>query len=214
MSGHVFDESATRGQPIKFTLGQHNMIEGWELGLLDMCIGDERNLTVPPSMAYGEEAWGGIPGNSVLRFWTRLVAIEGVEPDTDVAVIAPAAPTAPVDEKTTSSPQKAGECRLLGPFALVVQAALGLIALLSLVFKRWREQPRRPLQVWFFDASKQVVGTALLHVLNLAMSMLSSQPRGVDVASKAQIVAQRIGDASAPPNPCSFYLLNLAIDVR
>ena len=93
-----------------------------------------------------------------------------------------------------------GECKLLGPFALFVQGALGLLALLSLVFKRWRERPQRPLKIWAFDASKQVVGSALLHVANLFMSMLSSG----ELTPKAD-------DYQA--NPCSFYLLNLAIDV-
>ena len=93
-----------------------------------------------------------------------------------------------------------GECKLLGPFALIVQAALGALALLSLVYKRWRERPQRPLKIWAFDASKQVVGSALLHVANLLMSMLSSGQLTV-----------KADDYQA--NPCSFYLLNLAIDV-
>lgn len=93
-----------------------------------------------------------------------------------------------------------GECRLLGPFALFIQGALGLLALLSLVYKRWRERPQRPIKIWAFDASKQVVGSALLHVANLLMSMLSSGEFTV-----------KAGDYQA--NPCSFYLLNLAIDV-
>jgi len=94
-----------------------------------------------------------------------------------------------------------GECKLLGPFALFIQGALGLLALLSLVFKRWRERPQRPVKVWAFDASKQVVGSALLHIANLLLSMLSSGQLNV-----------KPDDYEA--NPCSFYLLNLAIDVR
>jgi hypothetical protein len=108
-----------------------------------------------------------------------------------------------------------GECKLLGPFALIVQAALGALALLSLVFKRWRERPRRPLNIWFFDASKQVAGTFLLHLANLAMSMFSSgsfdlastQPQDISAS-----VSSVVPDHGKMPNPCSFYLLNLAID--
>lgn len=112
---------------------------------------------------------------------------------------------------TTTIEESKGECRLLGPFALLVQSALGVLALLSLVFKRWRERPRRPLKIWFFDVSKQVVGTALLHVANLAMSMLSS---GIDAAAHAAKIAEASkGEGEELPNPCSFYLLNLAIDV-
>jgi hypothetical protein len=103
----------------------------------------------------------------------------------------------------------AGECRLLGPFALFIQAALGGLALLSLVWKRYRERPQRPLKVWAFDASKQVVGSVLVHLANLFMSMLS--------AGQFTVVAPgpTVKDGeSFQPNPCSFYLLNLAIDVR
>ena len=96
-----------------------------------------------------------------------------------------------------------GECDLLGPFALIIQGALGALALLSLVYKRWRERPQRPVKIWAFDASKQVIGTMLLHVANLLMSMLSSGQFAITLKNAVNYQA----------NPCSFYLLNLAIDV-
>ena len=95
-----------------------------------------------------------------------------------------------------------GECKLLGPFAIFIQGALGLLALLSLVYKRWRERPQRPLKVWGFDVSKQVVGSILLHLANLLLSMLSSGEIGTTLSKGV-----------SRKNPCSFYLLNLAIDV-
>ncbi|KGO64851.1 Protein of unknown function DUF3661, vaculolar transmembrane [Penicillium italicum] len=91
-----------------------------------------------------------------------------------------------------------GECKLLGPFSVFVQIALGGLALLSLVYKRWRERPQRPVKVWAFDVSKQVFGSVMLHMLNLVMSMFSAGQ--LDIRS------------SYKPNPCSFYLLNLGID--
>jgi hypothetical protein len=102
---------------------------------------------------------------------------------------------------------------LLGSYALIVQGALGLLAVSSLVYKRWREHPRRPLKIWFFDASKQVFGSVLLHLANILMSMLSSG--SFDVAAKTKATPQYAGadDEGKQPNPCSFYLLNLAIDV-
>ena len=107
--------------------------------------------------------------------------------------------------------QNTGECELLGPFAILVQAALGLLALLSLVYKRWRERPQRPVKIWAFDASKQVFGSVLLHLANLVMSMFSA---GQIQASVAQAAASAAGvnGGKYQPNPCSFYLLNLAID--
>ena len=98
-----------------------------------------------------------------------------------------------------------GECQLLGPFAIVIQAALGGLALLVLVYKRWRERPQRPIKIWSFDVSKQVVGSILLHLVNLLMSMLSS--------GQLSAAATAVKATAATANPCSFYLLNLAIDV-
>lgn len=109
-------------------------------------------------------------------------------------------------------PPDAGRCHLLGPFAILVQGALGALALLSLVYKRWRERPQRPVKIWAFDVSKQVFGTLLLHMANLLMSMFSA---GEIEAQLAKAAAKTVGagpDDDWQPNPCSFYLLNLGID--
>lgn len=108
------------------------------------------------------------------------------------------------------------ECRLLGSFAILVQLALGALALMVLVYKRWRERPQRPVKIWFFDVSKQVFGSVLVHVANVFMSMLTSgrfsikvMPETVAVTTARMLL--RRGEEYVP-NPCSFYLLNLAID--
>lgn len=104
-----------------------------------------------------------------------------------------------------------GECQLLGSFALIVQAALGALALMALVYKRWRERPQRPLKIWYFDVSKQVFGSVLVHMSNIFMSMLTSGRFSIKLEPA---VAQRLlARGEYVPNPCSFYLLNLAIDV-
>ncbi|KAK6386319.1 uncharacterized protein PV06_06804 [Exophiala oligosperma] len=120
----------------------------------------------------------------------------------------PSTPASVADTDDESS----GECKLLGPFAILIQGALGALALLSLVYKRWRERPQRPLKIWSFDVSKQVVGSILLHLANLLMSMFSS---GQIERALAKAAASTLGtetDDVYRPNPCSFYLLNLAID--
>ncbi|KXH27689.1 hypothetical protein CSAL01_05864 [Colletotrichum salicis] len=107
-----------------------------------------------------------------------------------------------------------GECSLLGSFALIVQAVLGGLALLALVFKRWRERPQRPVKIWFFDVSKQVFGSVLVHIANIFMSMLTSGRFSVTLDPATTATAQRLMSRGEDytPNPCSFYLLNLAID--
>ena len=242
-NGNEFDESYKRGAPFTFKLGAHRVIKGWDEGLLGMCIGEARKLTIPPELGYGHTGAGTIPPESTLVFETELMAIKGVVvaptttistvPTTSTSVspsIASSISSAMGDaiSSATSTPKPSqgaeagpkhgqagaenGECRLLGPFALVVQGALGALALLVLVLKRWRERPRRPVKIWFFDASKQVVGSILLHLANLFMSMLSSGD--FDAASQVQEIATALqDDQGRRPNPCSFYLLNLAIDV-
>jgi hypothetical protein len=63
--------------------------------------------------------------------------------------------------------------------------------------------------VWAFDVSKQVVGSVLVHVANLVMSMLSSGQFGVTL----ETVAKMGGGEGGESNSCSFYFLNLLIDV-
>ena len=121
---------------------------------------------------------------------------------TSAATTAATATSSPSDSGTGGNEAK---CELLGPFAILVQAALGGLALLSLVYKRWRERPQRPVKIWAFDVSKQVVGSILLHLANLLMSMISSGDLTPSPTTSSD---------SYKTNPCSFYLLNLAIDVR
>ncbi|KAK3995470.1 vacuolar membrane protein-domain-containing protein [Cladorrhinum sp. PSN332] len=136
-----------------------------------------------------------------------------------------ATPT-PVPAITDGSPMDAAdnptECRLMGSFAILVQLALGGLALMSLVYKRWRERPQRPVKIWFFDASKQVFGSVLVHGANVFMSLLTSgrfNITTIDPASAGAGSVVRRGimmlagrDEPYVPNPCSFYLLNLGID--
>lgn len=64
--GTKFDSSYDHNTPFEFTLGQGQVIKGWELGLLDMCIGEARKLTIPPNLAYANNRVGKIPAGSTL----------------------------------------------------------------------------------------------------------------------------------------------------
>ncbi|KYO26864.1 peptidyl-prolyl cis-trans isomerase FKBP14 [Alligator mississippiensis] len=63
------------GQPMWFTLGIKEAIKGWDKGLKDMCVGEKRKLTIPPSLGYGKEGKGKIPPESTLIFNIDLLEI-------------------------------------------------------------------------------------------------------------------------------------------
>jgi peptidylprolyl isomerase len=74
--GVVFDSSLTREEPFEFQLGAGSVIEGWEVGVRDMRVGEVRRLIVPPTMGYGANQVGPIPPNSVLIFDIELLEIK------------------------------------------------------------------------------------------------------------------------------------------
>ena len=77
--GSEFDASYNRGQPLSFHVGKGQVIKGWDQGILDMCPGEKRKLTIQPEWGYGSRGMGPIPANSVLIFDTELVSIAGVK---------------------------------------------------------------------------------------------------------------------------------------
>ncbi|CAN9172439.1 unnamed protein product [Alternaria alternata] len=79
LDGSEFDASYNRGSPLNFAVGTGQVIKGWDQGLLDMCPGEKRKLTIQPEWAYGSRGAGPIPANSVLIFESELVSIEGVD---------------------------------------------------------------------------------------------------------------------------------------
>jgi len=74
--GKKFDSSLDRGEPFQFNLGYKQVIEGWELSLADMKIGEERIVLLPAELAYGNRAISVIPANSTLIFDIKLLAAE------------------------------------------------------------------------------------------------------------------------------------------
>lgn len=68
-NGTVFD----RQNDSEFPLGE--VINGWRAGIPLIGEGDKITLYLPPSMGYGSEGIGGIPGNAILIFSIDLVKV-------------------------------------------------------------------------------------------------------------------------------------------
>ena len=72
-----FDSSWKRGKaPFQLTLGQGQVIRGWDQGLVGMKVGGRRRLTIPPDLAYGAQGQPPtIPANATLVFDVDLTKI-------------------------------------------------------------------------------------------------------------------------------------------
>lgn len=74
--GRKVDSSVDRNAPFSFTLGAREVITGWDQGVTGMRVGGKRRLIVPPSLGYGAQSYGAIPGNSVLVFDIELLGMQ------------------------------------------------------------------------------------------------------------------------------------------
>ena len=76
--GTVFDASANHGTTgFTFNLGAGQVIKGWDEGIVGMKVGGKRKLIIPASLAYGDQAVGGvIPANSTLIFEVELLKVQ------------------------------------------------------------------------------------------------------------------------------------------
>ena len=76
LDGTKFDSSRDPGKsPFEFTLGQGQVIKGWDEGLLGRRPGDRLQLIIPADLGYGASSQGSIPANSTLVFDIEVLSV-------------------------------------------------------------------------------------------------------------------------------------------
>lgn len=74
--GKEFDSSWKRSEPFTFTLGQGQVIKGWDQGVAGMKVGGRRELIIPAELAYGKNGSPPtIPPNAPLVFVVDLLGV-------------------------------------------------------------------------------------------------------------------------------------------
>lgn len=63
------------------TLGANKVISGLEEGLSGMCVGEKREVIIPPHWGHGENGAGGVPRSAVLFFELELVKLQKGVPE-------------------------------------------------------------------------------------------------------------------------------------
>lgn len=77
-NGKKFDSSVDAGTPFTFTIGNGEVIKGWDEGVTGMKVGGKRQLRIPPELGYGANGTPGgeIPANATLIFDIQLLGVQ------------------------------------------------------------------------------------------------------------------------------------------
>ena len=81
-NGRLIASSYVSNVPTTVPLGSDTIVEGWSRGIPGMRVGGERQLIVPPELAFGEEGYGeaGIQPNETIIYEVELLEIVEKDP--------------------------------------------------------------------------------------------------------------------------------------
>lgn len=63
------------GHPQWFVLGVGQVIKGLDVGMMDMCAGEKRKVTVPSALAFGRTGKGPVPPNATVVFEVEVFSV-------------------------------------------------------------------------------------------------------------------------------------------
>ncbi|XP_034045782.1 peptidyl-prolyl cis-trans isomerase FKBP10 isoform X2 [Thalassophryne amazonica] len=81
MDGTLLYSSDWYNSPSVTTLGANKVIFGLEEGLSGMCVGERREVIVPPHFGHGEDGAGDVPSSAVLFFELELAELQKGVPE-------------------------------------------------------------------------------------------------------------------------------------
>ena len=68
--------ASNEGQPFTFVVGAHQVLPGWEDGLIGLRVGGRRKILIPPKYAYGERGSGqAVPPKATLEVELELLSL-------------------------------------------------------------------------------------------------------------------------------------------
>lgn len=74
--GTLFDSSYKRGEPLVFPVGVGAVIQGWDIGIMSMEVGEKSQLVITSDYGYGDEGRTGIiPGGATMVFNVELLDV-------------------------------------------------------------------------------------------------------------------------------------------
>jgi len=83
--GSKFDSSRDRGTAFMFTIGQGQVIQGWDEGFASMKVGEHAVLTIRSDYGYGQNGRPPkIPGGATLLFDVELLGFDPLDNDEDI----------------------------------------------------------------------------------------------------------------------------------
>ncbi|MGN6275124.1 MAG: FKBP-type peptidyl-prolyl cis-trans isomerase [Solirubrobacterales bacterium] len=75
------ESSWEQGKPLTFTVGKGEVMEGLELGVEGMEVGDRREMVIPPELNTGPEVPAGIPPNTRVIILADMLRVQGGSPE-------------------------------------------------------------------------------------------------------------------------------------